>query len=114
MGRWHLLRNLGDAVRAAVDRQRATVRRAAKQVGEQGLMPTVAAPAPDRAPSRPRLDELTAASIIAEIGVDMAAFGTAQRLAAWAGVCPANHESAGRPRAPTRETRSTASRHGRA
>jgi transposase len=31
------------------------------------------------------------------IGVDastMAAFGTAQRLAAWAGLCPANHESA--------------------
>jgi transposase len=44
----------------------------------------------------PGVDELTAASIIAEIGVDMAAFGTAQRLAAWAGVCPANHESAGK------------------
>ena len=26
----------------------------------------------------------------------MAAFGTAQRLAAWAGLCPANHESAGK------------------
>jgi transposase len=44
----------------------------------------------------PGVNELTAASIIAEIGVDMAAFGTAQRLAAWAGVCPANHESAGK------------------
>ena len=33
--RWHLLRNLGDAVRAVVDRQHAAVRRAAKQVGEQ-------------------------------------------------------------------------------
>jgi len=44
----------------------------------------------------PGVDELTAASIIAEIGVDMSAFGTAQRLAAWAGVCPANHESAGK------------------
>ena len=32
----------------------------------------------------PGVDELTAASIIAEIGVDMAAFGTAHRLAAWA------------------------------
>ncbi len=32
----------------------------------------------------PGVDELTAASVIAEIGVDMAAFGTAQRLAAWA------------------------------
>lgn len=44
----------------------------------------------------PGMDALTAAAIVAEIGVDMAAFGTAQRLAAWAGVCPANHESAGK------------------
>jgi transposase len=44
----------------------------------------------------PGVDELTAAAIIAEIGVDMSAFGTARRLAAWAGVCPANHESAGK------------------
>jgi transposase len=46
----------------------------------------------------PGVDALTAAAIIAEIGVDMAAFGTAQRLAAWAGLCPANHESAGKQR----------------
>jgi transposase len=44
----------------------------------------------------PGVSELTAAAIIAEIGVDMDGFGTAQRLAAWAGVCPANHASAGR------------------
>jgi transposase len=44
----------------------------------------------------PGVDTLTAAAIIAEIGVDMSAFGTARRLAAWAGVCPANHESAGK------------------
>ena len=42
------------------------------------------------------MDALLAATIIAEIGADMAAFGTAQRLAAWAGVCPASHESAGK------------------
>jgi len=44
----------------------------------------------------PGLDTLTAAAIIAEIGVDMSVFGTVQRLAAWAGICPANHESAGK------------------
>jgi transposase len=44
----------------------------------------------------PGVDELMAATIIAEVGVDMATFGTAQRLAAWAGVCPASHESAGK------------------
>jgi len=44
----------------------------------------------------PGVDALTAAAIIAEIGTDMSVFGTAQRLAAWAGLCPANHESAGK------------------
>jgi len=46
----------------------------------------------------PGIDEIIAAEIIAEIGIDMAVFGNARRLAAWAGVCPGNHESAGRPR----------------
>jgi transposase len=46
----------------------------------------------------PGVDALTAAAIIAEIGVDMAVFGTAGRLAAWAGLCPANRESAGKRR----------------
>jgi transposase len=44
----------------------------------------------------PGVDRLGAATIIAEIGVDMGVFGTDKRLAAWAGVCPANRESAGR------------------
>ncbi|HEY0418911.1 MAG TPA: IS110 family transposase [Acetobacteraceae bacterium] len=42
----------------------------------------------------PGVDALTAATIVAEIGANMTAFGTAQRLAAWAGLCPANHERA--------------------
>jgi transposase len=46
----------------------------------------------------PGVDEIGAAEIIAEIGIDMAVFGNARRLAAWAGVCPGNHESAGRSR----------------
>lgn len=43
----------------------------------------------------PGVENLTAASILAEIGTDMTLFGSARRLAAWAGVCPANYESAG-------------------
>ena len=35
-------------------------------------------------------------AIIAEIGIDMTVFGNARRLAAWAGVCPGNNESAGK------------------
>ena len=45
--RWHLLRNLGDTVRAVVDRQHAAVRRAARQVSEQLPVPAMIAPAPD-------------------------------------------------------------------
>jgi transposase len=44
----------------------------------------------------PGVNGLTAAAIVGEIGIDMAGFGTARRLAAWAGLCPANHESAGK------------------
>jgi transposase len=49
-----------------------------------------------------RLDTLpgvarrTAEILLAEIGTDMSRFRTARHLASWAGVCPGNHESAGR------------------
>jgi transposase len=44
----------------------------------------------------PGVDQRLAGAIIAEIGVDMTRFGTAGRLASWAGMCPGQHESAGR------------------
>jgi len=44
----------------------------------------------------PGIERTNAARIIAEIGVDMSAFPSANHLASWAGVCPGNHESAGR------------------
>ena len=53
----------------------------------------------------PGVDELTAQTIIAEIGVDMSRFPTAEQLAAWAGLAPASHESAGK-------RRSAGTRHG--
>jgi transposase len=46
----------------------------------------------------PGVSTLTAQTIIAEIGVDMTRFPTAGHLAAWAGVAPASHESAGKRR----------------
>jgi transposase len=46
----------------------------------------------------PGVSDLTAQTIIAEIGVDMTRFPTAGHLAAWAGVAPASHESAGKRR----------------
>lgn len=44
----------------------------------------------------PGIDQRTAQGLLAEIGTDMGVFATAPRLASWAGVCPGNHESAGR------------------
>ena len=44
----------------------------------------------------PGVGTYTARVLIAEIGVDMSVFKNAHRLAAWAGVCPGNNESAGK------------------
>jgi transposase len=46
----------------------------------------------------PGVDRQIALVIIAEIGVDLSHWPTAQKLAAWAGVCPGNHESARKAR----------------
>ena len=43
----------------------------------------------------PGVDHTSACAILAEIGPDLRAFGDARRLAAWAGLCPGNNESAG-------------------
>lgn len=44
----------------------------------------------------PGIDKVSAASIIAEIGVDMQRFGSSERFCAWAGMSPGNNESAGK------------------
>jgi transposase len=44
----------------------------------------------------PGLDVISAAMLIAEIGVDMTRFGSSDRLCSWAGMCPGNQESAGK------------------
>ena len=47
----------------------------------------------------PGIRQLAAAAIISEIGADVRAyFPTAAHLASWAGICPGNHESAGKQR----------------
>ena len=52
----------------------------------------------DRLASAPGIDRRTAEAIIGEIGVDMTRFPTAAHLASWAGMCPGQHESAGKAR----------------
>jgi transposase len=46
--------------------------------------------------SIPGVNALAAATIIAEIGVDMTRFPSARHLASWAGVCPGNKQSGGK------------------
>jgi transposase len=46
----------------------------------------------------PGVDWVVAATLIAEIGTDMSVLLSAHHLAAWAGVCPGNHESGGKRR----------------
>ncbi|HLV01625.1 MAG TPA: IS110 family transposase, partial [Acidobacteriota bacterium] len=44
----------------------------------------------------PGVERVIAASLIAEMGVEMSAFESEHHLAAWTGVCPGNSESAGK------------------
>jgi transposase len=46
----------------------------------------------------PGVGRTVAEALVAEIGADVARFATAKHLASWAGMCPGNHESAGKRR----------------
>jgi transposase len=46
--------------------------------------------------SLPGAQQRTAEGVMAEIGTNMGQFPSAKNLASWAGVCPGNHESAGK------------------
>jgi transposase len=46
--------------------------------------------------TKPGFNEVNAASIIAEIGVDMNRFPDENHLSSWAAICPGNNESAGK------------------
>jgi transposase len=46
----------------------------------------------------PGIDRRAAENIVAELGADMKPFASSGHLASWVGVCPGNHESAGKRR----------------
>ena len=54
--------------------------------------------AAERLATIPGVNRRVAEVIVAEIGADMSRFPTAGHLASWAGMCPGNHESAGKRR----------------
>ena len=52
----------------------------------------------------PGMDTTSVRELLAEIGVDMEAFPTAEHLTSWAGLAPGNNESAGKKKAHTPTT----------
>ena len=54
------------------------------------------AEAAERLTTVPGVDRRTAEVVVAEVGTDRGRFPTAGHLASWAGMCPGNHESAGK------------------
>ena len=46
--------------------------------------------------THPGVQRLAAMSFVAEVGVDLSPFPTANHFASWIGVCPGNHASAGK------------------
>jgi transposase len=63
---------------------------------EQLLAPF--AQAVERLITIPGVQRRTAEVMVAEIGADMSRFSSAAHLSSWAGMCPGNHESAGKRR----------------
>ena len=62
------------------------------------VLPAPFAEAITRLETIPGVDRRAAQNLVAEIGADLKPFRSAGHLASWAGVCPGNHESAGKRR----------------
>lgn len=62
----------------------------------EAVMSSLELDAVKRMDAIPGFDKRTAQNVIAEIGTDMKRFPTPHHLASWAGICPGNHESAGK------------------
>ena len=79
---------------AGPHRPAGRVDRAAQCRGGPGLVPF--SPLVGLLLTIPGVDRRTAEVVLAEIGPDMGRFPSSAHLASWAGVCPGNHESAGK------------------
>jgi transposase len=73
------------------------------QIARLGARITEVLPAPfeeaiQRLVTIPGIEQRAAENIVAELGADMTPFPSAGQLASWVGICPGNHESAGKRR----------------
>lgn len=73
------------------------------QIGRLGARIAAVLPAPfeeaiERLVTIPGIERRAAENIVAELGVDMKPLPSAGHLASWVGICPGNHESAGKRR----------------
>jgi len=78
-----------------------TIRQQSEQIARLDLlierhMDRAYAQAADVLSTMPGIAQVSARVILAEIGVDMSRFPSANHLCSWAGICPGNNESAGR------------------
>jgi transposase len=80
---------------AHIDFLEAAIERVSAEIAER-LRPVTEAV--ERLDTIPGIGRYLAEALIAEIGTDMSRFPTAAHLASWAGMCPGNHESAGKRR----------------
>lgn len=78
-------------VEAALGRVEARIREEVERCADPFVKAAV-----EMLDSIPGIGEHVAQTLIAEMGVDMDRFGSAERLASWAGMCPGNNESAGK------------------
>jgi transposase len=78
---------------AQLDFLDATIERLSAEVAER-LRPFEAVL--DQLDAVPGIGRRTGEVLLAELGTDMSRFPTAKHLASWAGMCPGNHESAGK------------------
>jgi transposase len=77
------------------DQHQPTERSAAERTG-QDTQPLSWAQAIVLLCSIPGISRRTAEGVLAEIGMEMSRLPTSGHLASWAGMCPGNHESAGK------------------
>jgi transposase len=64
----------------------------------EAVMTPLEREAVERLDAAPGFDVRTGQNLIAEVGTDMSRFPSAGHLSSWAGLCPGNHQSAGKRR----------------